>query len=286
MSATRELPHSYIKIGKRYRKDLGDLSSLAESIRTVGLIQRIVVDKNHNLIVGHRRFEAWKIAKGNAAVPCIIVSDLDDATKRLIAERDENTCRKEMAASELFDLGKAIDRLERPIAAASQGTRTDLTTSSQGVEKVRSTEKVGAALGMSGRQWSKIKALGEAAEAGDPQAAELMAAVDAGEKTINVADLEWRGRLDAEVERRKAARRGERPAGLPGAVGDIRSIPKRQNATVTLRRFCEQLDGYSAELEKIDLTQVNAAEAESLAGSLSRIRTVLSKTINQLRSIA
>lgn len=42
----------------RYRKDLGDIPSLAESIKTVGQLVPIIITENYELIAGERRFRA------------------------------------------------------------------------------------------------------------------------------------------------------------------------------------------------------------------------------------
>jgi len=44
-----------IKIGKRHRKDIGDLASLADSIRHDGLLQPIGVINKFKLAFGERR---------------------------------------------------------------------------------------------------------------------------------------------------------------------------------------------------------------------------------------
>ena len=44
-----------IQIGFRYRKDLGDLRSLADSIGEVGLLHPVVVTLEGRLIAGQRR---------------------------------------------------------------------------------------------------------------------------------------------------------------------------------------------------------------------------------------
>jgi ParB family transcriptional regulator, chromosome partitioning protein len=49
---------SDIKIGNRFRKDLGDIQNLADSIREIGLLQPVVVNENNDLIAGQRRIEA------------------------------------------------------------------------------------------------------------------------------------------------------------------------------------------------------------------------------------
>jgi ParB family transcriptional regulator, chromosome partitioning protein len=44
-----------ITVGPRYRKYLGDLDSLAASIKGVGLLHPIVVTPEYQLIAGQRR---------------------------------------------------------------------------------------------------------------------------------------------------------------------------------------------------------------------------------------
>lgn len=52
---------SDIVIGKRYRKDPGDLSELKESIEKRGLINPITIRRGENLLLaGVRRFECLK----------------------------------------------------------------------------------------------------------------------------------------------------------------------------------------------------------------------------------
>lgn len=48
-----------IKVGENYsREELGDISSLRQSIEQHGLQQPIIIDKDYNLVAGFRRFEA------------------------------------------------------------------------------------------------------------------------------------------------------------------------------------------------------------------------------------
>ena len=59
------LPVCEIKVGPRLRKDVGDLSSLKQSIQEVGLLHPIIVDSENHLIAGLRRLKAvemlgWK----------------------------------------------------------------------------------------------------------------------------------------------------------------------------------------------------------------------------------
>ena len=55
---TTKLPIDGINVGFRYRKDLGDLRTLADSIGEVGLLHPIVVTSEGLLIAGQRRLEA------------------------------------------------------------------------------------------------------------------------------------------------------------------------------------------------------------------------------------
>ena len=59
------LPVCEIKVGPRFRKDAGDLSSLKQSIQEVGLLHPIIVDSENHLLAGLRRLKAvemlgWK----------------------------------------------------------------------------------------------------------------------------------------------------------------------------------------------------------------------------------
>nr|DAM01562.1 MAG TPA: chromosome partitioning protein [Caudoviricetes sp.] len=71
----RLFPHS-----DNPRKDLGDLSELAASIKASGVLQNLTVvpdepdnpDTEYTIIIGHRRYAAAKIA-GLTELPCIVV---------------------------------------------------------------------------------------------------------------------------------------------------------------------------------------------------------------------
>ena len=67
------------------RKDLGDLTELAESIKANGVMQNLTVVKNHfapdvyTVVIGNRRMEAAKLA-GMKEVPCVIC-EMDPKTQ-------------------------------------------------------------------------------------------------------------------------------------------------------------------------------------------------------------
>jgi ParB family chromosome partitioning protein len=49
-----------IKVGERFRRKLGNIDLLAQSIKEEGLLYPILVDKDGNLIDGQRRLVALK----------------------------------------------------------------------------------------------------------------------------------------------------------------------------------------------------------------------------------
>ena len=51
---------SDIHIGDRFRRDLGDIAGMADSVREVGLLQPILVNTDFQLISGIRRLEAHR----------------------------------------------------------------------------------------------------------------------------------------------------------------------------------------------------------------------------------
>jgi ParB family transcriptional regulator, chromosome partitioning protein len=70
----RRMKIADIKVGKRIRKDMGDLTGLAESIEDLGLLHPIVVFPDGRLILGERRLRAAKLL-GWETIPVTIVRD-------------------------------------------------------------------------------------------------------------------------------------------------------------------------------------------------------------------
>jgi ParB family chromosome partitioning protein len=56
-----ERPIASIRVGKRHRRDLGDIEALAASIAAIGLLNPITVDKDGWLLAGARRLAACKL---------------------------------------------------------------------------------------------------------------------------------------------------------------------------------------------------------------------------------
>jgi ParB-like chromosome segregation protein Spo0J len=95
-----------IVVGTRRRDDLGDIQSLAGSIRQVGLLHPIIIDENNSLIAGGRRLEAYRTLK-REYIEARYFGALTEDEKREI-ELEENIRRKDLTA---LERSKSIVRL-------------------------------------------------------------------------------------------------------------------------------------------------------------------------------
>jgi ParB/RepB/Spo0J family partition protein len=157
---TAELPIEQIEVGFRYRKDLGDLRSLADSISEVGLLHPVVVTPEGRLIAGQRRLEACRLL-GWKDVPVTVV-DLYQAAR---GEAHENFVRKDLLPSEIVALKRAIEPLERRAARDRQGSRTDLCLPATVAEcQGAARDKIARYLGVGKTTIDRAEAVVEAAE--------------------------------------------------------------------------------------------------------------------------
>lgn len=101
-----------IKVRKRVRKSLGDLTSLMESMRKYGLLQPIVVDPEYTLIAGYRRLMAAK-QLGWKTIPVVVVNRIEDID-HLEMELEENIQRKDFTLDELSMGSERLDKLRNP----------------------------------------------------------------------------------------------------------------------------------------------------------------------------
>jgi len=119
----------------QHRDDAGDLTSLVDSIKAIGLIEPVVVRLNKDgftLMAGHRRVEAAKLA-GLKKIPAIVHSTMDERTEAgmLLAE---NTVRRDLTAVEEANgiqtmlnvgwkepgtaIGRSVDHVDRAVRVA------------------------------------------------------------------------------------------------------------------------------------------------------------------------
>jgi len=95
----------------RIRKDFDQqaLDDLAESIRTVGLIEPIVLDDDNYLLAGERRLRALKLL-GHADAEIVYMRDLDD-WKKAVVELEENLRREDLTYVEEVMAKKRLHEL-------------------------------------------------------------------------------------------------------------------------------------------------------------------------------
>ena len=206
-----------VRVVGRHRYALGNIDELAKSIADVGLLNPITLTRDCRLVAGQRRLEACR-RLGWVEVPARFVDSLDDAAKLLRAERDENTCRKEMLLSELASLGEALYALEAEAAKERQreaqdrgravrhgldgGTSATIQTE-ESTGKAR--DKVGEALGLSGRTYSDLRTVYLAAtdpETPEPERVLARSALDKMDRTgtVKPASVEFRRQQRAKRE--------------------------------------------------------------------------------------
>ncbi len=105
--------------GQRHRHDLGNIKALAESMTEVGLLHPVVVTESMHLIAGGRRLAAAR-SLGWVEIPVTIVNNIVEADAILLAEQDENTCRKDFTPTEAASIKRAREELIRPMAQSAQ----------------------------------------------------------------------------------------------------------------------------------------------------------------------
>lgn len=275
---------SAIKVEGRFRTDLGDLGTLAESIRRVGLLHPIVVTEDDRLLAGQRRLEACKLL-GWTDVPVHPVGSLADAGVCLEIERDENTCREPMRPSEKAAMGLVLETLERPKAAErmarSGDPRRGANASSETVTELAARppvrDLVGAQVGMSGVTYQRARAVVQAAddETQPPEVREIARqAVEQMDRTGKVAGA-YRRVIEARVPKDDPGPPPE-PNGrdLTRARAHLR---RAHDLAATLRGFVRGLEDGTA----IDARRVRAASQEDarfiardLAASLAALHRI------------
>jgi hypothetical protein len=263
-----------IVVGQRHRKDLGNISDLAESIRELGLLQPVGVSADGRLLFGERRLAACRLA-GLTDVPVHIVTDLHSAADRLMAERDENTCRKDMTPQELVELGLALEEIERPKARGRQGGSGRFGLGSREPEPGgRTYEIVAPAVGMSPATYKRAKHVVEAAndEAAPPEVRQV--AQEA------VEQMNATGIVTPAYDKVRQAELGtQTPATvrLPDTPDNRVRHPRlhRKDAEKILSRFLTQINGIAAVIEGVDFSGCRLSPNE-LSDLDAGVRVILS----------
>jgi DNA modification methylase len=178
-SMLKEIKIADIVVGQRHRRDMGDLSSLADSIRQAGMLQPIGVTDQLELVFGERRLLAYRDILKKKTILARIVS----VSSILAGEYHENEVRKDFTPSERVAIAKAIERQ----IGNRRGQRTDkqLVGKIPQVEPGKKTreivaEKAGFGNDKTYRQATKV------VENGAPR---LIQAMDEGRVSISAASI-------------------------------------------------------------------------------------------------
>jgi N6-adenosine-specific RNA methylase IME4 len=207
------LPLAKIRVRNRYRKNLGDIESLAVSIKELGLLHPIVVRPDGRLIAGERRLEAckrlgWKFA------PVTYV----DVKKVVLGEYAENAFRKNFLPSEVNAIRKALEPIEKAAAKEHQrahggtapGRKKHFGKVAQSDGRVR--DKIASFAGISGRTLTKIQAIIEAAERKPRKYGPL------------VAEMDRNGRIDSVFRKLRRMQDEEKRLAVKPLSGKFRTL--------------------------------------------------------------
>ena len=196
---------STIKVGNRHRKDMGDLTSLADSIKEEGLLQPIGVTEKLELVFGERRLRAHKDILKKKTILARIV----DVRSIIQGEYAENEIRKNFTPSERVAIAKAIERK----VGNRQGQRTDkqLVGKIPQVGAGKKTREVAAERAGFGND----KTYRQAAKVVQNGTARLIQAMDSGRVSISAASI----LADADADEQEAVLELDERAILQAAKG-------------------------------------------------------------------
>lgn len=96
--------------GHSYRRDLGDLTELTESVERFGLLSPIVITTGNVLISGNRRLAVLR-ALGHRTVPVWVVPGVSDKLSTVLAIQDEHILHKMLTPIEQAELYDELKHL-------------------------------------------------------------------------------------------------------------------------------------------------------------------------------
>jgi DNA modification methylase len=207
----KEIKIADIVVGDRHRRDMGDLKTLADSIRQEGLLQPIGVTDRLELVFGERRIRAVRDFLKKKTILARIV----DVSSILAGEYAENEVRKDFTPSERVAIARAIERQ----IGNRRGQRVQKIAQVGPGQKTRdaAAERAGFGNHETYRQAAKV------VESGTPRliqamdegrvsisAASILADADSGEQEA-VLDLDEKAILQAakEIRARQAEQRAQ-----------------------------------------------------------------------------
>ena len=177
-----------IHIPERIRNDLGNSDELAQSIKTLGLINPITLMESvegYVLIAGYRRLIAT-IQLGATNIAATVVSP-KDAEDQLLIEINENENRKDFTVSERVTYAEKLMAIEQEKARKRMSEASKLKSTPVNTDTSRSRDNVARMVGFrSGRQLDRALYIAR-------NSPNLMDQVNSGQKSITGAYEEARG---------------------------------------------------------------------------------------------
>ncbi|MNH11287.1 Chromosome-partitioning protein Spo0J [compost metagenome] len=165
---------SLIKVENRFRKDFGDIESLAKSISELGLLQPIGIDSGYRLVFGERRLRAC-LSLGWQKIPVRTVH-IESILKGELAE---NEFRKDFTPSERVAIGEAIER--------ELGNRLGANQHSEGPENFPDPKGDTRDLAAKAAGFGNGKTYEQAKRVTNDAAPELVQAMDEGRASVSAA---------------------------------------------------------------------------------------------------
>ena len=278
-----------VSVGKRIRKDYGDIASLADDIQDRGLINPPVVTPDYELIAGERRLEAMK--KLDYKQIEVRVMSVEDQEHQLKIEISENEERKEFTYSEKMDYAKQLERIEAKKSKDRQFQGKNLTDRGPEGRKGETRDIVGKASGFgSGRTYARAKYIYENADD------ETIKEVDEGKKSIRKAHDELRSKEKVkevvkvetpvkETEAPKAKKRDIREeinADAAAITPEQRNIMTSETNAINIVSMSDNLLHLLEDIQDLDLTlqflkSQNKSDLETVVKMSKAIEKIIEK---------
>jgi len=180
---------SDIIIHERFRKDNGDITSLINSIKEVGLLHPVVVNEDNVLIAGKRRLEAAR-RLGWQTIPVNIVT-LKEVLK---GEVQENMVRKNFTSSERATIAKIMV----PEVAIESTIRMLAGVPCDNLAQGKTRDKVAAFAGISHGTLAKDIFIDNAVEKYPEKIKPIQEAIDNGDLTVNAGYMKTKAIVNLE----------------------------------------------------------------------------------------
>ena len=135
------------------RKEVGDVTELAESIKHSGIMQNLTVvpfEDGYRVIIGHRRLAASKIA-GLSQLPCLISEmDYKEQIATMLSENmqrvDLTTPEQALGIQMMFDLGESVKEISERTGFSESTVRKRMKIAKLPFDKLKQAEQRGGTL--------------------------------------------------------------------------------------------------------------------------------------------